>query len=378
MPLVKINFKPGINRENTRYTTEGGWYECDKIRYRQGTPEKIGGWVRLSANTFLGTCRSLWNWLTLGALNLMGVGTNLKFYIENGGSYYDVTPLRLTASLTNPFTATNGSAVLAVAHNSHGALTGDFVTFSGASLAGLGGLVTAAVLKAEYQVTVTSTNAYTITLPVTANATDAAGSPGGGTVVAQYQVNVGDSEATPLVGWGSGGWGTTSWGGSATVTPETVPLRIWNQDNFGEDLVFGPNGGPIYYWDATIGTSASDFTVTIASPAVATFAFTPTEGMPLYFTTTGALPTGLTAATTYYVIAAGFTATTYQLAATPGGTAIVTTGTQSGVHTATGQPVGQTALFRALAGDDVTPNGDADTTRLQQYPLAVNSNIVRI
>ena len=346
MPLTKVNFRPGVNRENTRYTTEGGWYECDKIRFRQGTPEKIGGWVRLSANTFLGTCRSLWNWITLGALNLMGVGTNLKFYIENGGSYYDVTPLRLTASLTNPFTATNGSAVLTVAHNSHGALTGDFVTFSGASLAGLGGLVTAAVLKAEYQVTVTSTNAYTITLPVTANATDAAGSPGGGTVVAQYQINVGDSEATPLVGWGSGGWGTTSWGGSATVTPETVPLRIWNQDNFGEDLVFGPNGGPIYYWDATIGTSASDFTVTIASPAVATFAFTPTEGMPLYFTTTGALPTGLSVGTVYY--AKGVAGLTANLAATYGGADINTSGSQSGVHSVSPRGVALTVMPGAL------------------------------
>lgn len=330
MPLVKVNFRPGVNRENTRYTTEGGWYECDKIRFRQGTPEKIGGWLRISVNTFLGTCRSLWNWVTLGALNLMGVGTNLKFYIENGGDYYDVTPIRLTDTLTNPFTATNGSAVLLVTHNSHGALTGDFVTFSGTALTGLGGTVTSTVLKAEFQITVLTTNTYNITLAAAANATDAAGSPGGGTVVAQYQANVGDSEAVPLIGWGSGGWGTTTWGGSAAVTPSTVPLRIWNQDNFGEDLVFGPNGGEIYYWDATSGIEPSEFTVTIASPGVATFAFAPTEGMPLYFTTTGAMPTGLVVGTVYYATnVAGLTA---NLALTYGGAAINTSGTQSGVH----------------------------------------------
>jgi hypothetical protein len=149
MPLTKINFRPGLNRENTRYTTEGGWYECDKVRFRQGTPEKIGGWARISANTFLGTCRSLWNWVTLGALNLMGVGTNVKFYIEAGGAYNDITPIRSTTTLTNPFTAANGSSTLLVTQNSHGAATGAYVTFSGAALTGLGGTVTAAVLTAR-------------------------------------------------------------------------------------------------------------------------------------------------------------------------------------------------------------------------------------
>jgi hypothetical protein len=145
-------------------------------------PEKIGGWQRISANTFLGVCRSLWNWVTLGALNLVGVGTNLKFYIEKGAAYYDITPIRDTATLTNPFTATNGSAIITVADTAHGAVTGDFVTYSGAT--GLGGNITAAVLNAEHQITIVNANVYTISVGVNANATDVSGSPGGGTVTA--------------------------------------------------------------------------------------------------------------------------------------------------------------------------------------------------
>ena len=331
MPLSKVSFRPGVNRENTRYTTEGGWYDCDKVRFRQGTPEKIGGWSRISVNTFLGICRSLWNWITLASNNLMGVGTNSKFYIERGGVYYDVTPVRSTAALTNPFTATNGSAVLLVTHASHGATTGDFVTFSGAALTGLGGNITASVLKGEFEITALTTNTYTITVSVAANATDASGSPGGGTVTAQYQVNAGEAEAVPTLGWGSGGWGVSSWGGSATTTATSdTALRVWNQMNFGEDLVFGPNGGGIYYWDATSGTAASTVTITIASPAVATFSFEPTEGMPVMFTTTGALPTGLSVGTVYYAKNAG--GLTANLSATYNGATITTTGTQSGVH----------------------------------------------
>ena len=131
MPLQKILFKPGVNRENTRYTTEGGWYECDKVRFRQGNPEVIGGWEPLSTATFVGTCRSLWNWVTLGNLNLISVGTNLKFYIERGGAYFDITPLRVTTTLpTDPFTG-NGTTTVTVNAPANGALTGDFVTFSG-------------------------------------------------------------------------------------------------------------------------------------------------------------------------------------------------------------------------------------------------------
>ena len=336
MPLSKILFKPGINKENTRYTTEGGWYDGDKVRFRQGTPEKIGGWQRISANTFLGACRSLWNWVTLGGLNLLGVGTNLKFYLERGGAYYDITPIRNTTTLTDPFTATLGSSIIEVTDVSHGCVTGDFVTFSGAT--GLGGNITAPVLNQEYQVTVDGANAYTITVGATANATDVAGSPGGGTVTAAYQINVGPDIQIPRVGWGAGVWGAGPWGrgGSSLIT-----LRLWSQQNYGEDLVFGPRDGGIYYWDATSGVtsrgvllrdSGGTATITIASPAVVTSTVLYTEGAAVVFSTTGALPTGITAGDTYFAF--NNVGLTFQLIDTAGNI-VNTTGTQSGVQTIT-------------------------------------------
>jgi hypothetical protein len=255
MPLKKILFRPGVNRENTRYTTENGWYEGDKVRFRQGNPEVIGGWVRISTNTFLGVCRSLWNWVLLDGRNIIGLGTNLKFYLENGGAYYDITPIRASSTInTNPFVATNGSAVITVTDTSHGAVTGDFVTFSGAT--SLGGNITATVLNAEYQITVLTANTYTFVATATANATDVSGSPGGGASVnAAYQISVGPETQQVLEGWGSGGWGLGTWGNGAPVATVFGALRIWSQQNFGEDLVFNPRGGGLYYWDATGGLS---------------------------------------------------------------------------------------------------------------------------
>jgi hypothetical protein len=264
MPLQKILFKPGVNRENTRYTTEGGWYDCDKIRFRQGNPEKIGGWTRFSAETYLGVCRSLWNWITIGGANLLGVGTNLKFYINLGGQYFDITPIRATPTINaNPFVATLGSSVITVTDTAHGCFTGDFVTFSGA--VGLGGNITAGVLNAEYQVTVLSADSYTITVSATANATDVSGSPGGGaSVVAAYQINTGPEVEVPLVGWGAGGWGSGVWGTSAS---DPIPLQLWNQYNYGEDLLYGPRGGGIYYWDSSVGTGTRGVNLTVSGDA---------------------------------------------------------------------------------------------------------------
>lgn len=253
MPLKKITLKSGVSRENTRYTSENGWYDCDKIRFRQGTPEKIGGWERISANTFLGVCRSLWNWVTLASLNLMGVGTNLKFYIESGGAYNDITPIRVVNTLTNPFSATLGSSVITVAQTAHNCATGDFVTFSGA--VGLGGNVTASVLNREYQVTVINVNLYTITVAATATAADVSGSPGGGAaVVATYQINTGPAFSVPLTGWGAGLWGGGSWGNTSSAAASG--LRLWSQNNFGQDLIINPRGGGIYYWAASSGLAS--------------------------------------------------------------------------------------------------------------------------
>jgi hypothetical protein len=246
MPLKKIALKSGVNRENTRYASEGGWYECDKIRFRQGTPEKIGGWQRISTTTFLGVCKSLWSWVTLGSLQLIGVGTNLKFYVERGGSYNDITPLRATVSLTDPFETTVGSSIVEVTDAAGGYIDGDFVTFSGATA--VGGIA-ADTLNQEYQISYTSGNSYTI--DVGTNATSSV--TGGGSVSAAYQINIGPAFTIPLTGWGSSFWGSGTWGFG---TESTESLRLWSQSNFGEDLIFGPRGGAIYYWDATNGTSS--------------------------------------------------------------------------------------------------------------------------
>jgi len=309
MPLQKILFKPGVNRENTRYTTEGGWYECDKVRFRQGNPEAIGGWTRVSPNTFNGVCRSLWNWITLSGANLMGVGTNTKFYIESGGYYYDITPLRTTVTINNNPFALTASTTVTVTDTAHGCTTGTFVTFSGAVDIGGGGTnVTAAVLNQEFQLTVIDANTYTITISVVPNATAIAGSPGGGaSVVAAYQLNAGPEFQLPLVGWGAGAWGAGPWG---VGTPDTLSLQIWNQINYGQNLLFGPRGGGIYYWDANTSTSTrgtllnadgGNVTFTNASPTVVTATTVFTEGAALQFNATTAMPTGVSANTTYYV-----------------------------------------------------------------------------
>jgi hypothetical protein len=342
VPLSKILYKPGTNRENTRYTNEAGWYVSEKVRFRQGTPEKIGGWVRISQAVFLGICRSLWNWVTLGNANLLGVGTNLKYYIEQGGAYSDITPIRLTQSVTfAAVTVSPFSSTITVTSANHGAITGDFVTFSGA--VSLGGNITAAVLNQEYQITsVPTSNTFTFTAKnastgatVTSNASDVGN--GGASSVGAFQVNTGPGVAqVPLIGWGGGAWGGGSWGVTPTVTD---PLRIWNANNWGEDLVFGPRAAGLYYWDATGGLSSrgvalnslgGTVTITIASPGVVTFTVALVEGTAVSFTTTGALPTGLSVGTTYYLRnVSGLTA---NLSSTPTGSVITTSGTQSGVH----------------------------------------------
>jgi hypothetical protein len=327
MPLAKILFKPGINRENTRYTTEGGWYDGDKVRFRQGTPEKIGGWQRISSATFLGLCRSLWNWVTLANLNLVGVGTNLKFYIESGGGYNDITPIRSTVVLNNPFTG-NGTTTVLVTDVAHGAVTNDFVTFSGATG------TYASTFNAEFQITVIDVDSYNITTPIVI----AAGTYGGATVTAAYQVNTGPATQIPLVGWGAGGWGFGGWGAGVS---SSIGLQLWNQVNYGEDLIFGPRGGGIYYWDATGGVSAlttrgvllrdlgGTATITIASPAVVTSTVLYNEGAAVVFSTTGALPTGITAGTTYFAF--NNVGLTFQLL-DAAGNIVNTSGTQSGVQ----------------------------------------------
>ena len=256
MPLQKLVLKPGINRENTRYSSEGMWYECDKIRFRQGSPEKIGGWVWLSTNTYLGVCRSLWQFLGLSGLKYTGVGTNLKFYVELGGIYNDITPIRSTVVLNGPLAATNGSSTITVTHNTHGARVGDFVTFSGAL--SLGGAISALLLNKEHQIVAPiTTNTYKIVVSAAATAGDTGN--GGATVTAAYQINTGPETQIVVSGWGAGAWSEGSWGG---ITAGTDTLRLWSQDNFGEDLIINPRLGGIYYWDTSAGTATRAVNVT--------------------------------------------------------------------------------------------------------------------
>ena len=256
MTIQKLALEPGVNREKTSYSNENSWFECDKVRFRQGYAERIGGWTRISADSFLGVCRSLFNWISLAGANYLGVGTNLKFYIGQGGAYYDVTPLRATTAAGDvTFAASNGSSTLTVSDTDHGAAVGDFVEFSGAAT--LGGLVTADVLNQDYEIaTVVDANSYTVTAKdtsgstVTANSSDSGN--GGGSTVGKYQIAPGSATAIPLIGWSGGSWGGGTWGNGESSNTQ---IRLWSQSGFGEDLVFAPRGGALYYWDSSAGTT---------------------------------------------------------------------------------------------------------------------------
>jgi len=272
--LQKLGFLPGFNKQVTETGAEGQWFDGDNVRFRYGTPEKIGGWVKRSSYSFLGVCRALHTFVSLAGTTLTGVGTSLKYYIEQGGLYWDITPIRATTAAGDvTFAAVNGSAVLTITDTAHGAVANDFVTFSGA--VSLGGVITAGVLNQEYQiVTVVDADTYTISArtaattiqsltvdgaivdtPVPANVSDTGN--GGGSTVGTYQVNTGLIIAVAGTGWGSGTWSRGTWGSAATTTSSTE-LRIWTHDNFGEDLLFNVRDGNIYFWDTDTDTLGTD------------------------------------------------------------------------------------------------------------------------
>ena len=396
MPLTKLQFQPGISRESTSYSNEGGWYDMDKVRFRMGYPEKIGGWTKLGSKSFLGSCRALHSWRTISLDNYLGVGTSEKYYVESGQGYYDITPLRstvppnenmavtvsgvfatgsvgeptisldldqvtsdagtgqvgsvavntddadvmvlipvsdslaatggvgsvtiggnidisvtldgveATAGVTAPatvavtetvpvitFTATDGSSTIVVNHPSHGAVNGDFVTYT--DVQSLGGNITSSILNQEYQIIVDSTTTsdtykiiarevasvaditvdgeYTPT-PVTANASDTG--DGGEFTTGAYQINVGLDTSLFGNGWGAGTWSRGAWGSAADIDALTDTLRLWSHDNFGEDLIINVYNGGIYYWDAssaspltTRAVALTDLTGSIDAPTVA-------------------------------------------------------------------------------------------------------------
>jgi len=252
MPLTTLRYKPGVNRDVTSYTNEGGWVDSDKVRFRLGFPEKIGGWVKNTLNTYLGSARSLFPWTALDSTKFLGVGTNIKFYVVEGDAFNDITPIRSTTTGTATFSVGDGFTVATVTDSSHGVNPGDFVTFSNA--ASLGGNVTAAVLNQEFEVqTVPTTSTYTINISATGNSSDSGN--GGGSTVAAYQIDCGLDTQVGGSGWGSSTWGRSTWGSSFGLGVATE-LALWNQDNFGEDLLINLRDGAIYYWDRSGGVAA--------------------------------------------------------------------------------------------------------------------------
>lgn len=294
MPLTKLTFRPGINKETTSYSNEGGWFDADKVRFRAGFPEKIGGWLKKASSAILGSARALHNWSALDNSTIIGIGTHLKYYLLIGQTFFDITPIRSTVTGEATFAATNGSSTITVTDSGHGAVLNDFVTFS--SAVSLGGNITADVLNQEYQITsVPSTSTFTIQARaagtsiasitttsglnpslVTANSSDTGN--GGGSTVATYQLNVGIDVAVPGVGWGAGTWGRGTWNSDADTGNSTLNLRIWSHDNFGEDLLINVRDGQIAYWDKSGGTanravllnslSGSDSAPTIAKQVI--------------------------------------------------------------------------------------------------------------
>ena len=251
MPLQKYVFRPGINKEGTAYSNEGGWFNSNLIRFRKGLPEKIGGWQKASTDSFKATGRALHAWVDLAGTKFLGLGTTWKYYVLEGSTYNDVTPIRATTTNGIVFAATNGSTTITATDSNHGAIINDFVTISGA--VSLGGLITAEVLNQEYQITsVPSVNTFTFTATATANGSDTGN--GGSGADAAYQINVGLDVYVPSTGWGSDYWGASTWG-SVSALSATNQLRLWSHDNFGEDLLMCVRGAGVFYWDASSGTN---------------------------------------------------------------------------------------------------------------------------
>jgi hypothetical protein len=256
MALSKFVFRPGIMREGTDYDNEGGWFDGNLVRFKSGRAEKIGGWRKDTATSFLGTCRELSSWVALDGTKYLGLGTNKKYYIQDGDVYYDITPIRLTTGANEiSFSAVNGSNILTVTDTGHGAVKGDFVTYSGC--VSLGGLIIATALNQEYEIaTVTNANVYTILAKdaagdsLSANSSDSGN--GQGTIIGNYQINIGLDDYVQSTGWGAGLWGAATWG-SSTALSFTNQLRLWSADNFGQDLVSCARNGGIFYWTKTGG-----------------------------------------------------------------------------------------------------------------------------
>ena len=278
MPLLRLFLKPGIDKQNTEYGAEGGWIDGDYIRFRYGLPEKIGGWTEFDGNSpnFVGLASEVFTWNDLSGSPYMALGTNRKLYVFYGGAWADITPIRVTTAAGDvTFAAVNGSPTITVTDTSHGAIQGDFVTFSGVSAGGLGGAITQAILQSEFEITqVLSVNSYTITAPVNANSSDVGN--GGAAVVGQYQINVGSPVNYNDFGWGTGTWGLSTWG---TPRPPSAGLllfaRVWQFDTFGQVLIAQLADGAIYEWDPSSGLTVRATAIS-GAPTKSTYALVST------------------------------------------------------------------------------------------------------
>jgi hypothetical protein len=258
MPFMKISPSPGMFTDGTRYTAEGTWYDADKVRFRKGFAEKLGGWTKYVAASFLGTCRKLHDWVTDGGSKYIGIGTHLKLYVNLGGGYYDITPVRSTVSLgTDPIATVSGTAVITITTSSaHGAVVGDYVTIAGATASG--GIGTGSINKEHRVVALGApdgtnpTTKFRVVCDARASSTDTG--EGGASVTAAFQINTGLDTFVDGGGFGSGTWGSSTWG-SATSIGQATQLRIWSVDNFGDDMLACVRQGKIFYWDESNGTS---------------------------------------------------------------------------------------------------------------------------
>ena len=272
MAYFRLTLAPGIDKQNTEYGAEGGWIDADNVRFRYGLPEKIGGWEEFTTLTqyLVGMASEVFTWNNLVGIPYAMVGTDRKLYVLTGGIYYDITPIRLTTGVGDvTFAASTGSPLLTVTDTSHGAIQGDFVTFSGATT--LGGNITAAILNSEYEITsIVTANSYTVTAPVNATAGDSGN--GGGSVVGAYQITIGSDVNYFDFGWGVGPWGGGTWGTPrAPGTGIALYSRVWQFDNYGEDVVCQLVNGTPYYWELSLGTSTRAV-VLAGAPGKNTFA----------------------------------------------------------------------------------------------------------
>jgi hypothetical protein len=278
MPLQKLQFKPGLNRDQTNYTNEGGWNNCDKIRFRSGYPQKIGGWLRYGTFTVAGICRQVFNWITTASDNYLALGTSKKLYIEAGQILNDITPIRATFTTTatdNCFTTVNGSKTVTVTIATHGASDGDYVTFSG--VVGPIGGIPQSEFNAEFIVDQVTTNTFTITV---ATAASSSTSGGGSAITAAFQIPVGNANASVGYGWGAGVWNRGAWG-SGSASPVVNIQRDWFLQNFDNDLVANIRNGAIYYWQYSGGTATRATLLSTTTISGVAPADVPTEAMQI-------------------------------------------------------------------------------------------------